>query len=92
MSTSFEANAGPLASIQRADCLHGPIEQLTRPVLTTAEAAHYLNRKQQTLRIWACRESGPIRPIRVHGRLGWRLSDVRRCLGMEQAAAARLAI
>ena len=87
MSTSFEFHAESPATTMRSECLHGPLEQITRPVLTTAEAAYYLNRKQQTLRIWACRECGPIRPIRVHGRLGWRLSDVRRCLGVEQVAS-----
>ncbi|HRO52578.1 MAG TPA: hypothetical protein PK043_05395, partial [Alicycliphilus sp.] len=37
----------------------------------TSEAAGHLSRAQQTLRIWACREDGPIRPIRINGRLAW---------------------
>jgi hypothetical protein len=44
--------------------------------LTTAEAAAAINRKPQTLRKWACLENGPIRPIRINGRLAWRVSDV----------------
>ena len=92
MLNSFEVNAESSASIKHADSQHGPLDQITRPVLTTAEAAYYLNRKQQTLRIWACRESGPIRPIRVYGRLGWRLADVRRCLGVEEAASRQAAL
>jgi hypothetical protein len=44
--------------------------------LTTTEAAAAINRKPQTLRKWACLENGPIRPIRINGRLAWRVSDV----------------
>jgi hypothetical protein len=40
-----------------------------RTMLATDAAAFYLNRKAQTLRVWACYESGPIRPVRVNGRL-----------------------
>lgn len=50
------------------------------PSLDTASAAAYLNRRPQTLRIWACYENGPIRPIRINGRLAWRTDDVRRLL------------
>jgi len=56
----------------------------TRVALPTPEAAFHLNRAQQTLRIWACRENGPIRPIRVHGRLAWPVADLRRILGVAQ--------
>ena len=45
-------------------------------ILTTSEAAAYLNRKPQTLRKWACFENGPVRPIRINGRLAWRVSDL----------------
>ena len=45
-------------------------------VLTTAQAAPLLNRKPQTLRKWACLENGPIKPIRINGRLGWRVADI----------------
>lgn len=45
-------------------------------IFTTAEAASYLKRKPQTLRKWACLENGPIRPIRINGRLAWRASDL----------------
>jgi len=54
----------------------------TRAVITTAEAAGHLNRAQQTLRLWAMREDGPIRPLRIHGRLAWPVSELRRVLGM----------
>ena len=47
-----------------------------RDVLTTTEAATAINRKPQTLRKWACLENGPIRPVRIHGRLAWRVQDI----------------
>ncbi len=56
------------------------LEQVTRTALTTAEAAHYLNRKPQTLRVWACFERGALRPIRINGRLAWRVADIRALL------------
>lgn len=59
-----------------------PLNQETRTVLPTSEAARHLNRAQQTLRLWACYESGPIRPIRVNGRLAWSTAEIRRLLGV----------
>jgi len=55
-----------------------------RVALPTSEAARHLNRSAQTLRIWACREGGPLRPIRVNGRLAWPVSELRRVLGVSQ--------
>ncbi len=60
-----------------------PLEQVTRSSITTNEAAFYLNRKPQTLRIWAMRENGLIRPIRVNGRLAWPVRDIKKVLGIE---------
>ncbi len=54
-----------------------------RDHVTTHEAAHALNRKDQTLRKWACLGNGPIRPVRVNGRLMWRVSDLARLLNGE---------
>jgi hypothetical protein len=45
-------------------------------VLPTNEAAAAINRKPQTLRKWACLENGPIRPVRINGRLAWKVSDL----------------
>ena len=59
-----------------------PLEQITRPAVDTASAAHYLNRRPQTLRGWACHEDGPLRPVRVNGRLAWPVSELRRVLGV----------
>lgn len=49
-------------------------------VLPTNEAAAAINRRPQTLRKWACLENGPIRPIRINGRLAWRVSDLQALL------------
>ena len=46
-----------------------PLELVNRPAVDTAAAAHYLNRKPQTLRGWACMENGPLRPIRIKAML-----------------------
>lgn len=52
-----------------------------RAALPTAEAARHLNRAEQTLRLWAMRENGPIRPLRINGRLAWPTAELRRLLG-----------
>lgn len=62
-----------------------PLAQETRSAIPTAEAAHHLSRAHQTLWLWACKESGPIRPIRVNGRLAWPVDGIRRLLGVEVA-------
>ncbi|MGU7816424.1 MULTISPECIES: helix-turn-helix domain-containing protein [Burkholderia] len=54
-------------------------------VLPTDEAAAALNRKPQTLRKWACLENGPLRPVRINGRLAWRVSDIQALLSGEVA-------
>lgn len=53
-----------------------------RTTYTTNEAASQLNRKPQTLRKWACYQIGPIKPIRINGRLAWRISDIETLLGL----------
>lgn len=58
-----------------------PLELETRPAVDTTAAANYLLRRPQTLRAWACFENGPIRPIRINGRLAWPVSEIRRLLG-----------
>jgi hypothetical protein len=61
-----------------------PLELETRPTVDTAAAAHYLHLAQQTLRIYACKESGPLRPRRISGsaKLHWMTADIRRLLGV----------
>src|SRR6266487_1916880 len=60
-----------------------------RDTLPTSEAARALNRANQTLRKWACLENGPIRPLRIHGRLAWRVSDLQALLHGNTAAQRR---
>lgn len=59
-----------------------PLKQVTKPNLKTEEAAYYLNRRPQTLRGWACLENGPLRPMRINGRLAWPVSELKRVLGV----------
>lgn len=59
-----------------------PLEQETRSAIPTSEAAGHLSRAEQTMRLWACRECGPLRPIRINGRLAWPVAELRRILGV----------
>lgn len=58
------------------------LEREIRASLPTSEAAFHLNRAQQTLRLWAMREDGPLRPMRINGRLAWPVADIRKVLGV----------
>lgn len=60
-----------------------PLEQVNSPTVSTAQASFYMNRKPQTLRAWACLENGPLRPVRVNGRLAWSVAEIRRVMGGE---------
>lgn len=59
-----------------------PLEAENRPTVATAAAAHYLHLAQQTLRIYACKEIGPLKPRRINGRLHWVTADIRKLLGV----------
>lgn len=78
VTTVSRPNAACLAHWEKFPPLH--LE--TRPAVDTATAAYHLNRRPQTLRAWACKENGPLRPVRVHGRLAWSVSDIVRLLGV----------
>jgi hypothetical protein len=56
------------------------LDAIERPTLTTAEAAYFLNRQPQTLRNWAIRNDGPVKCVRIGGRLAWPTSDIRALL------------
>nr|WP_315243391.1 hypothetical protein [uncultured Albidiferax sp.] len=59
------------------------LESVTRPTVDTATAAYYLNRRPQTMRAWAMRDgTGPIRALRINGRLAWPVAELRRVLGV----------
>ncbi len=60
-----------------------PLNQVNSDTVPTDAAAYYVNRKPQTLRKWAALETGPIRPIRINGRLGWRVEDLKKLVNGE---------
>ncbi len=66
--------------MQTAVHQYTPLAQETRSAIPTDAAAHHLNRQPQTLRAWACLENGPIRPVRIHGRLAWPVASIRELL------------
>ena len=70
------------ASQQPAFLSFTPLALETRPAVDTAAAAHYLSRRPQTLRGWACLENGPLRPIRINGRLAWPTAAIKQLLGV----------
>ena len=57
-----------------------PIENETRSHVDTACAAFHLNRRPQTMRVWATYETGSIRPISINGRLAWPVAEIKRLL------------
>lgn len=75
-------NAARLTALEKHGSAFVSLDSETRAAVDTATAAFHLSRQPQTLRAWACLENGPLRPLRVHGRLAWRVEDLRRVLGM----------
>jgi hypothetical protein len=69
-------------AMQALQAKYPPLQAVTRPNLKTEEAAHYLNRRPQTLRVWACLENGPIRPRRIGGLLAWPTVEVKALAGV----------
>lgn len=59
------------------------LESTNKITLPTKQAAFHLDRQPQTLRVWAMRENGPIRPIRINGRLAWPVKEIKKILGLE---------
>lgn len=59
-----------------------PLALETRSHVNTEEAAAHLLRRPQTLRGWAMREDGPIRPVRVGVRLMWPVAAIKAVLGL----------
>lgn len=61
-----------------------PLHLETRTHVTTKVMCYHLGRKEQTGRGWACHEDGPLRPIRVRGRLAWAVADIKSLLGVSK--------
>ncbi|MFO1262783.1 MAG: DNA-binding protein [Rhodoferax sp.] len=75
--------ATPSPLVQNMLAQYPPLEAVTRPTVETAAAAHYLNRRPQTLRTWAMNSgTGPVNCIRINGRLAWPVAELRRVLGV----------
>lgn len=62
-----------------------PLVTEVRTMLTTEAAAFHLNRAPQTLRVWACYENGPLRPVRINGRLAWLVADIKALMNQRGA-------
>lgn len=58
------------------------LKTVTTPNVGTAQAAFYLNRKPNTLRLWACKGTGAIKPVTVSGRLAWPVADIKKVAGV----------
>jgi hypothetical protein len=59
-----------------------PLERETRAALPTNEAAYHLNRAEQTLRLWAIKNDGAVKCLRVNGRLQWPVSQIKAVMGV----------
>lgn len=59
-----------------------PLDLEQRTHVDTASAAYHLGRKAQTMRVWASTEKGPIRPVRINGRLSWSVAEIRQLLSL----------
>lgn len=79
IETMREATAAQ-KGIQQGDFV--PLHLETRTHVSTAVMCRHLNRKEQTARVWACYEKGPIRATRVGGRLAWPVSQIKLLLGV----------
>ncbi len=72
-----ETRTTPLSGMVRT-LAFPPLERVRTHTVCTAQAAYYLNRKSQTLRYWATKpDKSPLHPIRLGGRLAWRVSDIK---------------
>ena len=62
-----------------------PLAQVQRTHVDTNAAAHYLNRRPQTLRGWHCHGAFPadgLRPLVLNGRLGWPVAGIKAVMGV----------
>jgi len=57
------------------------LDSITRPTINTEQAAYYLMRRPQTLRTWACKQNGAVKPLNINGRLAWPVAEIKKALG-----------
>lgn len=77
----MEASPPESAKPKKPAPIYPPLANERREAVDTGCAAWHLNRQPQTLRRWACKDDGPLRPLRVNGRLAWPMAAIR-CLVM----------
>jgi hypothetical protein len=79
-SISIQARPTP----QKLTLKYLPLEQITKPYLTTNELAHFTNMQPQSWRVKACHETYPegLRPLRVCGNLDWPTAGAKKLLGV----------
>lgn len=61
-----------------------PLAEEKRTAIGTAEAAYQLGLSPKTLRNWSMTGLGPLKPVRIGGRLVWNVADIKRVLGGSQ--------
>lgn len=72
-------------NLSPAPAQYTPLAQVQRTHVETNAAAHYLNRKPQTLRGWHCHGAFPadgLRPVVLNGRLAWSVSAIKSVMGV----------
>lgn len=79
-TATVQSTAIPATSAAPIQQGYPPLGLETRTVIPTNAAAFYLNRQPQTLRAWACLENGPVRPLRINGRLAWPVAAIKQLL------------
>ena len=86
METPTVINPARLAKLEaKAPRIFPPLEQVTKPNLTTAELAYYSDLKEQTWRVKACYDTAPegLRPRRIFGKLAWPTAGAKKLLGVQ---------
>lgn len=62
---------------------YAPLNEVSATHVSTDQAAYYLMRRPNTLRIWAMGQKvAPITPIRINRRLAWPTSKLRELCGV----------
>ena len=88
MNTPYQERSNPAKKLKKLkksfECPIDfiPLDKEIRTHVSTKVMCHHIGRKEQTARGWACHEDGPLRPIRVGGRLAWAVADIKRVLGV----------
>jgi len=61
-----------------------PLDQEARTAIPTPIACVHIDRKPSCLYEWSSKGNGPIKPVKVNGRLLWLVADIRRLLTQGQ--------